>query len=154
MDTNLTHIDLCGLRNNLWSTISLILIHKNSPKLCHRGRPSRSISKETCHICVHIADKPLVEDDSLFSYHMELLTSIDSSALTDVAHDVKAIVVRLYDHGLSHGDLDLSNIMRDRSGSLVIIDPSISGVLGEQIPNYIRPPQYGGDVFSTTVDER
>lgn len=77
-------------------------------------------------------NEPLIDDEGIFGYRMELLSPIDFSDLGAVSDDLKAIIDRVHDCGFSHGDLNPSNIMRNGSGSLVIIDPSFSGPLGQQ----------------------
>lgn len=99
-------------------------------------------------------NEPPIDEEGIFGYRMELLTPIDFSDLGLVSEDLKTIVGRVHDSGLSHGDLNPSNIMRNGSGSLVIIDPSFAGRLGQQIPDHITSPQYESNVFCTTADER
>jgi hypothetical protein len=97
-------------------------------------------------------NEPLIDDEGIFGYRMELLSPIDFSGLGAVSDDLKAIIDRVHDCEFSHGDLNPSN-MRNGSRSLVIIDPSFSGPLGQQIPDYIQSPQHESSVFSTTADE-
>lgn len=133
-------------------------------KMCHPNKTSRlriqhefEMLKEMGHRALSVplfGNEPMVDDEGIFGYRMELLTPIDFSALGAVSNDLKAIVDRMHDCGLSHGDLNPSNIMRTSSGSLVMIDPSSSGLLGEEIPDYIMSQQYESGVFCTTADEK
>lgn len=98
---------------------------------------------------------PLVDaEGDVFGYRMEKLFSLDFKNLGSVAKELREIVDRLHECGFSHGDLNPSNVMRDGSGRLVLIDPSFSGRLGEDIPSHVPEWQYEGGVFSTTTDEK
>jgi hypothetical protein len=99
-------------------------------------------------------DEPLSDGEGIFGYRMELLAPIDLSDLVAVAEDLRAIVDRVHECGCSHGDLNPSNIMRNASGNLVLIDPSFAGPLGKQIPDYVASPQYEGNVFCTAADDK
>lgn len=97
---------------------------------------------------------PLVDVEGIYGYRMEKLLPLDFKNLVSVAKELRHIVDRLHECGLSHGDLNPSNVMRDKSGRLVLIDPSFSGKLGEPTPGHIPSWQYEGSVFSTTTDDK
>lgn len=99
-------------------------------------------------------NEPLIDDEGIFGYRMEHLSPIDFSDVKALSEDLKAIINRVHDCGLSHGDLNPSNIMRNATGSLVLIDPSLSGPLGKHIPDHIPWSQYKSTVFCTTTEER
>lgn len=98
---------------------------------------------------------PLVDlEGSVFGYRMEKLFGLDFKNLGSVKEELREIVDRLHESGFSHGDLNPSNVMRDGSGRLVLIDPSFSGKIGEVVPSHVPWWQYEGSVFSTTTDEK
>lgn len=98
---------------------------------------------------------PLVDlEGGIFGYRMEKLFSLDFKNLGSVAKELREIVDRLHECGFSHGDLNPSNVMRDGSGRLVLIDPSFSGKIGEVVPRHVPSWQYEGGVFSTATDEK
>lgn len=98
---------------------------------------------------------PLVDlEGEIFGYRMEKLFSLDFKNLGSVKEELKEIVDRLHECGFSHGDLNPSNVMRDGSGRLVLIDPSFSGKIGEVVPRHVPSWQYEGGVFSTATDEK
>lgn len=109
-----------------------------------------------CGIPVPAFDpKPLVDlEGGIFGYRMEKLFSLDFKNLGSVKEELREIVDRLHACGFSHGDLNPSNVMRDGRGRLVLIDPSFSGKIGEDIPSHVPEWQYEGSVFSTTTDEK
>lgn len=98
--------------------------------------------------------EPLIDGDGIFGYRMERLLPIKFSNLKAVSQDVRAVVNRLHDCGFSHGDLNPSNVMQNGNGNLVLIDPSLSGPLGEHIPDHIPWLQYESTLFCTTTDEK
>ncbi|RMY82612.1 hypothetical protein D0861_07813 [Hortaea werneckii] len=98
-------------------------------------------------------DNPIIDNDGIFGYRMEQLFPIDFSNTQAVSDDLKTIVNQIHDSGFSHGDLNPSNVMRNSTGSLVLIDPSRGGPLGQEVPHFIPSYQYEGTVFSTTTDE-
>ncbi|KAI7321540.1 hypothetical protein KC326_g2145 [Hortaea werneckii] len=99
-------------------------------------------------------DNPMIDNAGIFGYRMERLLPIDFSNTQAISDDLKTILKQVHDSGFSHGDLNPSNIMRNDNGSLVLIDPSRGGPLGQQVPHYIPSYQYDGTVFSTTTDEK
>ncbi|KAI7282545.1 hypothetical protein KC345_g3414 [Hortaea werneckii] len=98
-------------------------------------------------------DNPMIDNEGIFGYRMEQLFSIDFSNTQAISDDLKTLVNQVHDSGFSHGDLHPSNVMRNGNGSLVLIDPSRGGPLGQEVPHYIPSYQYEGTVFSTTTDE-
>ena len=132
-------------------------------KIAHPNRLSRlrvqhefEMLKEMKHCSLPIPSfghEPLIDDEGIFGYRMELLFPIDFSDVSAVSEDLKAIVSRVHDCGFSHGDLNPSNVMRNSSGSLVLIDPSFSGPNGRLVPDHIPSSQYKGTTFCTTTDE-
>ena len=100
-----------------------------------------------------VGDEPLIDDEGMFGYRMELLFPIDFSDLNAISRPLRNIVSRLHNCRFSHGDLNPSNIMRNGQGGLVLIDPSLSGQLGQQVPDFIPQSQYESTVFDTTTDE-
>ncbi|KAI7456623.1 hypothetical protein KC368_g6 [Hortaea werneckii] len=96
-------------------------------------------------------DNPMLDDEGLFGYRMEQLYPIDFSNTQAISDDLKTLVNQVHDSGFSHGDLNPSNVMRNSNGSLVLIDPSRGGPLGQEVPHYIPSYQYEGTVFSTTT---
>lgn len=98
---------------------------------------------------------PLMDaEGDIFGYRMEKLFSLGFKNLGSVKEELREIVDRLHEFGFSHGDLNPSNVMRDGSGRLVLIDPSFSGKIGEVVPGHVPSWQYEGSVFSTTTDEK
>lgn len=97
---------------------------------------------------------PLVDTEGIYGYRMEKLSPLDFNDLGAVSMELRQIVARMHDCGYSHGDLTPSNVMRDGNGSVVLIDPSFSGRLGEPTPTHIPSWQYEGSVFCTTTDDR
>lgn len=99
------------------------------------------------------AKEPLIDEEGIFGYRMELLFPIDLYDLEAVSEELGAIIDRVHGCGLPHGDLNPSNIMRNASGDIVLIDPSFAGPLGQEIPDDISL-QHEGNVFCTTTDEK
>lgn len=99
-------------------------------------------------------DNPMLDDEGVFGYRMEQLFPIDFSNTQAISDDLKTLVNQVHESGFSHGDLNPSNVMRNSNGSLVLIDPSRGGPLGQGVPHYIPSYQYEGTVFSTTTDEK
>lgn len=99
-------------------------------------------------------NEPLSDNEGIFGYRMELLSPIDFTNLSAVSEDLEAIMNSVHNCGFSHGGLNTSNVMRNRSGSLVLIDPSFSGRLGRQKPDHVPSSQYEGTVSCTTTDQR
>ncbi|KAI7343415.1 hypothetical protein KC354_g15671 [Hortaea werneckii] len=133
-------------------------------KLAHPNRLSRlriqhefEVLKKLNCCCLPVPifdDNPMIDNEGIFGYRMEQLFPIDFSDTKAISDDLKAIVSLVHDSGFSHGDLNPSNVMRNGNGSLVLIDPSRGGLLGEQVPHYIPWYQYEGTVFSTTTDKK
>ncbi|RMY42086.1 hypothetical protein D0866_00141 [Hortaea werneckii] len=108
-----------------------------------------------CYLPVPIFDdNPIIDNEGIFGYRMEQLFPIDFSNTQAISDDLKTIAKQVHGSGFSHGDLNPSNVMRNGNGSLVLIDPSRSGPLGQEVPHYIPSYQYEGTVFSTTTDEK
>ena len=69
------------------------------------------------------SNEALIDDEGVFGYRMELLSPSDFSDFSAVSDILKAIVNRVHECGLSHGDLNPSNpsnpsnVMRNSSGS-------------------------------------
>ncbi|GAB1735531.1 hypothetical protein NU219Hw_g4109t1 [Hortaea werneckii] len=99
-------------------------------------------------------DNPMIDKEGIFGYRMEQLFPIDLSNTQAISDDLKTIVSQLHSSGFSHGDLNPSNVMRNGNGSLVLIDPSRGGPLGQVVPHYVPSYQYEGTIFSTTTDEK
>ncbi|RMY76148.1 hypothetical protein D0864_09705 [Hortaea werneckii] len=99
-------------------------------------------------------DNPMIDNEGVFGYRMKQLYPIDFSNTQVISDDLKTLVNQVHDSGFSHGDLNPSNVMRNGNGSLILIDPSRGGPLGQEVPHYVPSYQYEGTVFSTTTDEK
>lgn len=158
--TLLNHgVDGC-IRYTHSSTEQLPIVKIALPRQISRARVQYEIEMlkemKRCGIPVPAFDAmPLVDlEGSIYGYRMEKLFSLDFKNLGSVAKELREIVGRLHECGFSHGDLNPSNVMRDGSGRLVLIDPSFSGKIGEVVPSHVPWWQYEGSVFSTTTDEK
>lgn len=97
--------------------------------------------------------EPLIDEEGIFGYRMELLLPIDLYDLEAVSEELGAIIDRVHGCELSHGDLNPSDIVRNASGDIVFIDPRFAGPIGQEIP-YDISLQHEGNVFCTTTDEK
>lgn len=93
-------------------------------------------------------------EGDVFGYRIEKLFSLDFKNLGAIAKELREIVDRLYKCSFSYRDLNPSNIIRDRRGRLVLIDPSFSRKIREDIPSYVPSQQYKGSMFSTTTNDK
>lgn len=55
-------------------------------------------------------------------------------------------------NGNGNGDFSPSNAMKDKQGSITLIDFSHAGRTGANVPPYIRRQGYQSDIFETEYD--
>ncbi|KAF2869689.1 hypothetical protein BDV95DRAFT_576047 [Massariosphaeria phaeospora] len=98
------------------------------------------------------SNEPILEHGKLRGYRMEELFKLTHDEMSLRSDDVKQAVKKFHDAGYSHGDLSLSNIMKDGQGSIVVIDVSCSGPIGKEIPSWVPSWAYERATFHTESD--
>ncbi|KAF2188753.1 hypothetical protein K469DRAFT_659576 [Zopfia rhizophila CBS 207.26] len=98
------------------------------------------------------SDIPIFERGKLRGYRMKELYKLEHGELRLRSEEVRQAVNRFHEAGYSHGDLSLSNVMKDRQGCIVLIDVSCSGPIGEEIPSWIPIWAYDGATFNKESD--
>lgn len=96
----------------------------------------------------------LRDTDGPFGYRMEALIKTPYASRHMFHGALNALLSGLHAKGFAHGDVSPSNVMAwSANTSLVLIDCSNAGRLGDPIPAHIPSWAYGGDaVFTTKTD--
>lgn len=98
------------------------------------------------------SDKPIFESGKIRGYQMKELYKLEHDEMRLRSEEIKRAVKQFHEAGYSHGDLSLSNVMKDDQGRIVLIDVSFSGPIGAKIPSWVPNWAYEGATFHTASD--
>lgn len=99
--------------------------------------------------------QPLSDAQGVFGYRLEVLNPLTLSELECRQDEVKNAINLFHEAGFCHGDLSMSNIMKDMHGDIRLIDFGFAGRTGHPIPSWIPKWVYqASPVFTTTTDLR
>jgi RIO-like serine/threonine protein kinase len=98
------------------------------------------------------SDEPILECGKIRGYRMKELHKLEHDELRLRSEDTKQTVKQFHEAGYSHGDLSLSNVMKDDQGRIILIDVSCSGPIGAKIPSCVPSWAYEGATFHTGSD--
>lgn len=93
---------------------------------------------------VEFEQQPILDNGAMCGYRMKKLCKLDQSELCSRAGDIKHALDRLHSSGFCHGDFSPSNIMKDETGRLILIDFSFAGRLGSPVPSFF-PGRFSAD---------
>jgi Choline/ethanolamine kinase len=79
--------------------------------------------------------RPILDDGVICGYRMKKFFKLDLSELRSRTNDIRHTLNQLHSTGFYHGDFSPNNIMKDESGSIILIDFSFSGRLGSVVPS-------------------
>ncbi len=101
---------------------------------------------------VEFDEQPILDNGVTSGYRMKRLSKLDQSDLSSRADDIRQTLDRLHTAGFSHGDFSPSNIMKDESDRVTLIDFSFAGRLGTAVPSFFPPWVYTAGIYNIDSD--
>lgn len=95
--------------------------------------------------------QPLSDAQGVFGYRLELLTPLTLSELECRQDEVKNAINLFHEAGFCHGDLSMSNIMKDMHGDIRLIDFGFAGSTGHPVPSWMPKWVYQASPVLTTT---
>ena len=99
-----------------------------------------------------IAPQPILDGGRICGYRMKALAKLKPSELRCRQHDIQHVLLRLHSAGFCHGDVNPSNIMKDGSDRIILIDFGFAGRAGSAVPPFIPSLVYAGGIFEVEND--
>lgn len=100
---------------------------------------------------VRIEKDPILDGDVLCGFRMEELFKVPIPEFHSRKKSIEDALKQLHAAGFSHGDVQPSNIMKDKTGRIVLIDFGFSGRIGDEIPSFF--PKYVYQNSSTFIEK-
>ncbi|KAI5272043.1 hypothetical protein E4T47_04640 [Aureobasidium subglaciale] len=175
-DYDLREIDLGTVMNNIWSNSTLVDFGSDAVircshahpypmvKIAHTGREGRSRIEHEFQMIQDMrntnrmlpipktSDRPLFDDQGVCGYAMEHLTRLDMEERVKRVSEIQKAVRNLHEAGFSHGDLSLSNVMKNKDGAITLIDFGCTGRLGTQVSECVPAWVYKDAIVTTEPD--
>jgi serine/threonine protein kinase len=85
---------------------------------------------------VEFDQHPILDNGVTCGYRMKKLTKLELSEFRSRTDEIKHTLDRFHSAGFCHGDFTPSNIMKDESGRIILIDLSFAGQLGSAVPSF------------------
>jgi serine/threonine protein kinase len=99
-----------------------------------------------------IDTQPIVDGGRICGYRMKRLAKLKPSELHYREHEIQHVLLRLHSAGFCHGDVNPSNIMKDGSNRIILIDFGFAGRAGTATPPFIPSWVYAGGIFEVEND--
>ncbi|OAA61297.1 Protein kinase-like domain protein [Niveomyces insectorum RCEF 264] len=101
---------------------------------------------------VQIDPEPILDDGLLCGFRMEELVNVPLPEFVSRKESIKHALQQLHAAGFCHGDVQPSNIMKDKTGRIVLIDFGFSGQIGDDIPSFFPEYMYQNRAFHKEAD--
>ncbi|KAI7460569.1 hypothetical protein KC357_g8935 [Hortaea werneckii] len=101
-----------------------------------------------------VAAHPLFDKHGTFGFRLERLYPIYLDELEKRHDEVKELLDTIHAAGYCHGDFSPSNILKTKTGRLLMIDLAFSGLVKDKTPDYFPGYLFKDGVFTETVDHQ
>ncbi|KIH87099.1 hypothetical protein SPBR_05211 [Sporothrix brasiliensis 5110] len=101
---------------------------------------------------VRMDPEPIVDGGVLCGFRMEELIKLPVVDFATRKDDATAALQQLHAAGFSHGDVQPSNFMQDKTGRIVLIDFGFAGRIGHELPLFFPRCVYESSMFHKDAD--
>jgi hypothetical protein len=101
---------------------------------------------------VQFDHQPILDNGVTCGYRMEKLSKLELSELYSRSNEIKHILDRFHSAGYCHGDFTPSNIMKDQSDRIILIDFSFAGQTGSAVPQFFPRWLYTDGTYGIDSD--
>ncbi|KAI7459448.1 hypothetical protein KC353_g1642 [Hortaea werneckii] len=99
-----------------------------------------------------VAADPLVDEHGTYGFRLERLYRIDLDELEKRHDEVKELLNTIHAAGYCHGDFSPSNVLKTKTGRLLMIDLAFGGLVKDKTPDFFPGYLFQDGVFTEAVD--